>query len=173
MHPSGLMTSTPLQGLLDWVFSFYKHRCRTAVSIYVKARITTIQSVLVAEAAAISLAAKTISLLNITAANYICDNKLLVNMLSSQSPSGLQDWTLKPLLIEFKSNNREVQHQVYKIHRSQNITSHSLPYQARTFYSNFPLFVCSNLDHRLSCPVIQSQQSVHWANVILLHVRCS
>lgn len=132
-----------------WIGCFHsKHRCRTTRhSIYVKARITAVQSVLMAEAAAITLAAKTISLLNITAANYIRDNKLLVNMLSSHSPSGLQEWTLKPLLIEFKSNNRGVRHQVYKIHRSQNITSPSLASQARTFSSNFPLFVCSNLIH--------------------------
>jgi hypothetical protein len=72
-------------------------------------------------------------------------------------------WRLKPLLMAFSSITKAIQYRIFKIHRSQNVTAHSLVPQARVSsthslasqgrVSSISNFVCSNPYHRGSCPV--------------------
>ena len=59
-------------------------------------------------------------------------------------------------------------HRIFKIHRSQNLTAHSLATQARASQ-----FVCSKPHHRGSCPVLDSLRPIICETITLLSVKCS
>jgi hypothetical protein len=102
-------------------------------------------------------------------ANFISDNEVLFKSLSHQQIAVQQGLEAQApsdgLLIHHKS----YQYRIFKIHRSQNVTAHSLASQARV--SSISNFVCSNHYHRGSCPVLDTLWNVIWENVTLMSVQ--
>lgn len=130
-----------------------------------------------AEAAALSIAARLASLLNSEITNYLTDNQNLVTYLNGESQTTIPDWRMKPLTQDFFNSNRGKHYKVIKISRTQNITAHNL---ARQAHSSIPdldqaSLSCSNRCHSymLQCPVHQALLSVNWMPYRLNSVRCS
>ena len=139
------------------------------LAIYIKAKSPAVSSVLMAEATALSLAAKVVRLLHIGQVNYFSDNEILVKLLQRTMPSSHQDWRLKPLLTLFADSNINIDHHMFKIPRAQNLTAHSLVSQARKLHTQF---VCTSASHGNYCPVKEALHFVSWDQLDLLHVKC-
>jgi hypothetical protein len=79
-----------------------------------------------AEAGALSLAARLASMLNPEFTKIFIDNQSLVTYLNGESQTTLPDLGMKPLTHDFFNSSRGKQYKVFKISTTQNITAHSL-----------------------------------------------
>jgi ribonuclease HI len=146
-------------------------------TITIQDSIDTVSSVIMAEAAAMALAARIARALGLKQANYLTDNQLLVNFFNSNSLSMPPDRRKKPLTQDFIHSLEANQIKVYKIAREINITAHSLAKQAHRLLSqppsSQPVFSCTNLAHVHQCPVKNALACVNMSPFWLHTVRCA
>jgi hypothetical protein len=90
---------------------------------------TATMSVIMAEAAAMALAAKMVSLLHLQGTNFLTDNQLLVNFFNSQDHSSPSDWTIKRFTQQFLNHIAGLSCNIFKIPRDSNATAHMLARQ--------------------------------------------
>ncbi|XP_062186293.1 uncharacterized protein LOC133889797 [Phragmites australis] len=142
--------------------------------IFITAQIFQAHGPLMAEAQAVSLAAKVVKSLGLNQVTYISDNQTLVTALHKgdiiTTPG---HWNLRPILAEFFNNNREILFEARKIRRELNKMAHSLTRKAwnqpdRTSCS----FMCNNLFHDQQCPVLEALQSSSWGDFHLCRITC-
>lgn len=149
---------------------------RTQV-ITIQGSIDNVSSVIMAEAAAMALAARTARALALQQANYLTESQLLVNFFNSNSLSTPPDQRIKPLTQDFIHSLEGNQIKVYKVERETNITAHSLATQAHRLLSqppsSQPVFSCSNVAHVYQCPVKNALASVNMSPFRLHTVRCA
>jgi hypothetical protein len=126
-------------------------------------------SVLMAEAAAMTLAAKA-PLLQLQGINFLTDNQHLVTF-DSANHSTPPDWTIKWLTQQFINYTSQSSCHVYKISRDSNITAHMLASHAssdNTSSSQDVVVSCSRLEHVTMCPLGVALSSVQWEYFSLL-----
>jgi hypothetical protein len=106
-----------------------------------------------AKAAALSLAAIISKLLNLQETSFLSDNELIVSILSGHL-NRAKPWNIKPSMADFRLQTQSSSHQVLKISRDVNVTTHNLASRARfPFVSSFSfpaqvqhMFLCAPLD---------------------------
>lgn len=86
------------------MFIIYTHAAQTRM-VFLQAALTSTTSVLMAEAAALDLAAKMVSLLNIQWPSYLTDNQQLVTFFNGSDLSTPPDWAIKPFTQSFINRN--------------------------------------------------------------------
>jgi len=141
----------------------------------IKAQINQITSVIMAEAASLTLAASIISLLHTNDTSLLTDSQLLVNFFNGNDLSSPPHWDIKPFTQRFLNAVTSRRVQVIKIARSSNITAHSLATQAlRHSDDQCNLFrtTCSNVNHASSCPLSMALQSVIWDSYSPIAATC-
>lgn len=146
-----------------------------AQSIYIKAAIAHSASVLMAEAAALALAAVLTERLHIQNTSFLSDNQELVNFLNSSDQSTPPDWRIKNLTHKFNDSTRQRNTRVFKIRRNLNLTAHTLAKQAFLDMQSHPPTLsvsCSNRNHVLQCPLMEALQTELLASVTILTARC-
>lgn len=146
-----------------------------AQSIYIQAILKDSISVLMAEAAAMALAAEITERLNLNNINFLSDNQQLVQYFNSADLSTPPEWKIKHLAQIFINSTRQRNAKILKIGRTLNHTAHTLAKQA--FDLSQPAdatlgFSCSNRDHVSQCPLMAALQSVLKDSVSVLTVRC-
>lgn len=141
---------------------------------FIKAQSTQATSVLMAEAAALALAAAVTKILNISEISFLTDSQVLVNFFNGCDLGSPPHWSIKPLTQRFLNDisNRRVQ--VLKIARNSNSTAHILATQAfrhanECDHSNTN---CTNIRHESGCPLLMALQSVTWNFCTLVAASC-
>jgi len=142
--------------------------------IYIKAVMAASYSVLMAEAAALALAADISKRLNLQHMNFLSDNQELVHFLNSTDHSNPPDWRIKHLTQHFFNCSQQRSTKIFKIRRSLNQTADILARQALQDFqsSNLSSCVCSNTSHVHQCPLLVALQSMRINSVSLLTARC-
>lgn len=132
--------------------------------IFLQALVDNISSVLMVEAAALTLAAKIILLLQLQGTSFLVDNQLLATFLYSSDHSTPPDWTIKAFTQQFINFTSASSSKVFKIARQNNTTAHALARQAKASLTSIPhnlSFTCSNPEHVSRCPLVDALSSVH------------
>jgi hypothetical protein len=92
-QPDHLNPHSRMAGLGVFIIKTQEHPIQ---SIYIKAKLLTCSSVLMAEAASLALAASIIYRLNINGCNFLSDCEQLVHSINSADHSNPSDWRIKP-----------------------------------------------------------------------------
>jgi hypothetical protein len=142
---------------------------------YIKAKMQASTSVIMAEAAALALAAAIMDRLNLTGINYLSDNEQLVRFLNSDDHSNPPDWRIKPFTQVFNNHTTGTNVKVYKIHRSQNSTAHNLARQAlqeAAQQNQDATFSCLSEHNVNPCQWLQALHDVDLHNVTITAALC-
>lgn len=143
--------------------------------ILLQAKMSNTTSVLMAEAAAMTLAAKVVSLLQLQGINFLTDNQHLVTFFDSANHSTPPDWTIKWLTQQFINYTSQSSCHVYKISRDSNISAHMLARHAssdNTSSSQHAVVSCSRLEAVTMCPLRVALSSIQWEYFSLLAAQC-
>jgi ribonuclease HI len=105
---------------------------RRGLMIQIKALANAVSSVLMAEAAALTLAGTIISALQIQDIFFLSDSQQMVNFFNGQHHSSPPQWEIKPLTQKFLNTTAATNFRVAKIDRNLNITAHCLATQSQT-----------------------------------------
>jgi len=143
--------------------------------LYIKALINNTTSVIMAEAAALALAALVSTMLQIEEISYLTDSQLLVTYLNGPDLRNPPHWDVKPFTERFLSSVANRRIQVLKVQRDMNATAHILANQA--FRSSKDLcnsvnVSCSNASHGCSCPSQLALQCVSYEPFRIIAARC-
>ena len=139
-------------------------------SIYIRAR-RRVNSVLMAELAALVLAAKVAETLELRNATFYTDCRDLV--LQLQKGEAQAFWSLRPLISQFLCLQDRFLFKVGKINRQENEIAHCLAMQAKAMSNHtLPSFSCHFLNHGIACDAITALQDVTWGPVDLIDVIC-
>lgn len=145
-------------------------------NIYIKAVITNSTSVIMAEAAAMALAAAVSERLQLQHTNFLTDNQELVKFFNSADCSDPPDWRIKHLTQLFINHTQNRSTRTFKINRNQNQTADTLARQAlQLSYDPQSEFACtcSHSAHTNQCTLIDALQFVHLNSVsVLAASRC-
>jgi len=140
--------------------------------IHIQARLQICTFVLMAESAALVLAALIVSMLNITEYSFLSDCEQSVHFINSMGHSNPPDWRIKPFTQVFSNLYRANSSKLLKISRNLNSTADALARQALSSQSIGLQSWCSHqhgLDH---CFISQALHSVDLRNVLILTARC-
>ena len=132
-------------------------RVRPPQHLYIKAAMLDLSSVLMAEAAALALAATVTEQLSLQHTNFLSDNQELVLFLNASDYSNPPDWRIKHLTQTFINHTTQRSTGIYKIRRNQNQTSDTLARQAILDSESSTLNLsssCSNNAHVSHCPLM-------------------
>lgn len=135
-------------------------------TIYIKARMIGTTSVLMAEAAAIALAAVVTQRLNLQQVHFLSDNQQLVHFLNASDQANPPEWRVKPFTQMFTNSTTNTNKTIRKIHRSQNQTADTLA-PDRLFHS-LPI----SLTVSCSCSYGVALSSALLNHVTLLSAAC-
>jgi hypothetical protein len=143
-------------------------------SILIQASIPVTLSVLQAEAAAMILGAKVVSLLKIQHVTFLSDNLTLTRAAMASSPvSQHVPWEIRLQVSEFSRITEAIPHAVYHVKRDINGVAHNCAHQAIRQALSSPIFSCSNSSHRNSlCPVSSIFQSLCSQGYVIHAVHC-
>lgn len=121
-------------------------------ALYIQAQLPSADSVLMAEAAAITLVAER---LNTTSYNFFTDNQIMANFYNSTDPSNPPHWNIKSITATFLQAMKDSQFKVHKIPRAMNSTANALAHQAFNSNSVSTVFSCNAAHHRHldQCPI--------------------
>jgi hypothetical protein len=113
-------------------------------------------SVLMAEAAALALAAVITNRLQLHHTNFLSDNRELVELFNSSDYSNPPNWRIKHLTQLFINHTQQRNTGTFKIERSLNQTAHTLAQQAFLDFQSMHMApadacICSNLAHVHQC----------------------
>jgi hypothetical protein len=143
-------------------------------SIYIKARLHSCTSALMAEAAALALAATICTALNLTGVNFLSDCDQLVHHLRCQDIAHPPDWRIKFFTQTYINTTADKDPHIFKIDRRLNMTADNLARQATTLLSaqqDFN-FICTTQSHTPHCIVLQSINHVGLNDVTILAASC-
>lgn len=130
--------------------------------VFLQALMTSTTSVLMAEAAALDLAASMVSLLNLQSPSYLTDNQQLVTFFNGSDLSTPPDWAVKPFTQSFINRNVAGTYRVFKIARQQNQTAHLLARIHSHENRQSVSITCSNQSHVNRCPLREALTHVQW-----------
>lgn len=147
---------------------FVNTQVQLAQTIYIKAVMTSVDSVLMAEAAALALAATVNDRLNFNNTSFLSDCQQLVQFLNAADHSNPPDWKIKFFTQLFVNHSQNRGSNIYKISRTLNRTADTLAKQAYTLsQSNStpcePVLVCPVLcvAREPSCPHTRTSRATH------------
>ena len=143
--------------------------------IYIKATMLESTSVLMAEAAALALAATVTERLHLQHTNFLTDNQELVLFLNASDHSNPPDWRIKHFTQLFVNYTKQRTTEIFKISRNLNQTADTLARQAVLDSESTTLNLsstCSNSAHVSQCPLIAALQSVAINSVTILTATC-
>lgn len=133
-------------------------------------------SVLMAEAAAMAMAASIISALRIQNPVFLTDNQELVSFFNGDNHDLPPRWEIKPYTQLFINCTRNNAPTVGKIARGLNTTAHELATQAfrsSNLQCNENRISCVNISHLQSCPLLAALNSVcFWGSISLIAAKC-
>jgi len=144
-------------------------------AIYIKAVMTNAASVLMAEAAALALAATVNDALNINNTAFLSDCQQLVHFLNDADQTNPPDWRIKYFTQLFANCAGQRRAKIYEVNRQLNTTANTLARQALSASSSSSTIsepVCSNSDHHHHCPVMNALLSVNLNSVSIIAARC-
>lgn len=147
---------------------------RPAQNFYIEALFLGSTTVLMAEAAALALAAIIIQSLNLQGVKFLSDNEQLVLFLNDPDQSNPLDWRIKHFTQQFSNCAAQTGATIFKIDRINNQTADTLAKQALSVGpSTFSLdCICSNTAHVPQYPFIEALSSVTLNSVRLLTPSC-
>jgi len=141
-------------------------------TIYIKAHMPATQSVIMAEAAALALAALVNNRLGFNNAAFLSDCQQLVHFLNPADQSNPPDWRIKPFTQIFTTCSAQCQAKIYKINWTLNTTVDSLAKHAiLESCSNYEP-VCSYSRHSHQCPLRDALISITLQGVTILAASC-
>ena len=143
--------------------------------IYIKAAMSDSTSVLMAEAAALALAATVTHHFHLQHTNFLSDCQELVSFLTDSDGANPPDWRIKPFTQLFINNTYQRSTGIFKIRRTLNQTADTLARQAiidSEFHTLQFTSSCSNNAHVIHCPLMAAIRSVAINSVTLLSARC-
>jgi hypothetical protein len=137
-------------------------------TIYIKAFMTGVGSVLMAEAVALALAATVNDALNFNNTSFLSDCQQLVHFLNDKDQTN-------PLEV-FANCSARRRSKIFKVNRNLISTTDNLAKQASSVSSsNSSVFdfkpVCSNSAHDQHCPVMEALMSINLNSVSILAAR--
>jgi ribonuclease HI len=112
-------------------------------TIYIKAAMKGTSSVLMAEAAALALAATVTKHLDLQQVLFLSDNQQLVNFLNNPNPDDPPDWRIKYYTQTFINLSNATAHRVHRIKRDQNCTADTLAMKSSTQLHPSTIFTCT------------------------------
>jgi len=130
---------------------------QTTSTIYIKAVKKDCNSVIMAEAAALSLAAQILQALRAFQPYFLTDSQQLVTFFNGADHSNPPRWDIKPLTQAFSNIISENGGRIFKIDRKLNTTAHVLAHHAHQLYgTDLTAFQanCNNPHHVTSCPMM-------------------
>jgi len=167
--PGHLQLTTRMAGL--GIF-FVNTQVQPVQTIYIKARMSGAHSVLMAEAAALAVAALINQSLSFTNTTFLSDCQQLVEFLNQPDLTHPPDWRMKCFTQIFHNSTLHQQARIFKIDRRQNTTADSL---ARQAFSDFHLLsepTCSYMHQQQQCPLMAALNSVLLQDVLILSASC-
>jgi ribonuclease HI len=143
--------------------------------IYIKATLSDAASVLLAEAAALALAAIITNKLDFQQVTFLSDSQQLVQFLNAQDRTNPPEWRIKYYTQLFSNFTGQRNTRVCRIRRTQNQTADTLAKQA-LIHSQNPdlsglLCTCISAAH-IQCTLHEALQSVTLNSVRLLTASC-
>jgi ribonuclease HI len=145
------------------------------LTMHIKAIMQEASSVLMAEAAALALAASIASNLNYTNVSFLTDSIHLVQFLSSTDHNHPPDWRMKTYTQQYDNCAATIQSTLHKINRAENVIADSQARQAFSVVETLhqPCHMqCSYGAHLSQCPLLQALSSVTMNCVWLLAAYC-
>lgn len=109
---------------------FVNPQVQPTQTVYIRARVSGVHSVLMAEAAALALAATISDLLNFNNTTFLSDCQQLVHFLNAVDQSYPLDWRIKSFTQMFPNRLGRRQAKICKINRNLNATADALARQA-------------------------------------------
>jgi len=106
------------------------HQGSSNLALYIQAQLPSADSVLMAEAAAITLAVLVAQRLNTSSYNFFTDSQIMANYYNSSDLSNPPHWSIKSMTAIFLLAMKDADFKVHKIPRTMNSTAHSLAHQA-------------------------------------------
>jgi len=151
---------------------FVNTQVQPAQMIYIKAQMSGTHSVLMAEAAALALAAVLNDALNFNNTAFLSDCQQLVDFLSLNDHTHPPDWRIKFFTQLFINCSARSHAQIFKISRNLNSTADSLARQALSTTGSTLEPACSYLHHHHQCPLSVALTSVNMQAVNILSASC-
>lgn len=165
-HP----TLTPRKAGLGILF--VNTQVQPAQTIYIKAQMSAAHSVIMAEAAALALAAMINDALDFNNTAFLSDCPLFVDFLNQNDQTHCPDWRIKSFTQLFTNSLSHRQAKVIKIKRNLNTTADSLARQASFASGSILPPVCSSEQHIHQCPLLLALNSVILQDVTILLASC-
>jgi len=154
---------------------FVNPQVQPTQTVYIRARVSGVHSVLMAEAAALALAATISDLLNFNNTTFLSDCQQLVHFLNAVDQSYPSDWRIKFFTQMFTNRLGRRQAKICKINRNLNATADALARQAFSAFvphdSSFEL-ACFYSSHSRWCPLLHPLSHVNIQSVRLLAASC-
>jgi len=154
---------------------FVNSQVQPTQTIYVKAKVSGIHSVIMAEAAALALAATINDRLSFHNTTFLSDCQQLVHFLNAADQEHPSDWRIKSYTQLFKTRADHRQAKILQINRNLNTTAHTLARQAFTtsdFSDSAIQPVCSSMSHCTQCPLYDALTDVSLQSVKLIAASC-
>jgi len=151
---------------------FVNMQIQPAQIIYIKAHMSRAQSVIMAEAAALAIAAMVNHSLNFNNTVFLSDCQQLVGFLNQSDLTHPPDWRIKCFTQIFTNSTLHRQARIFKINRTLNTTADSLARQAFPDSGSLPEPVCSYMNHHHQCTQVDALTSVHLQDVTILSASC-
>jgi hypothetical protein len=148
---------------------------QTTATIYIKAVLNTSTSVLMAEAAALALAAEITSALDFGVLTFLSDNQQLVQFFNGNDYDNPPQWEIKHFTQSFINHTTSRNIKFFKVPRNLNTTAHVLATQALQHVnsqSNVRNFTCCNQSHVNGCPTRERLNSVIGEHFTIIAASC-
>ena len=129
-------------------------------------------SVIMAEAAALALAAAVTEGMNLNNINFLSDCEQLVHFLNAADQTNPPDWRIKYFTQLFSNHSSCRQSRIFKISRTLNTTVDALARQALSDSESQHFESSCSYAHVNQCSLLQALQSVSQNSVRLLSARC-
>lgn len=144
-------------------------------TVYIKAKLTNSSSVIMAEAAALALAAAVANSMDLNNINFLSDCEQLVHFLNAADQSNPPDWRIKYFTQLFANHSRCRRSKIFKIPRCLNTTADTLARQVLSDLASHSINLepsCTYTNHASHCSLVQALQSVSLNSVSLLSAVC-
>jgi hypothetical protein len=145
------------------------------ISVFIKASMQKVSSVLMVESAGLALASSIISRMHIGETHLLVDNRLLVNYINGLDHSNPPDWTVIPFTQTVNNLLPGTTMTVHKIRREHNQMADSLARQSISSLQDNQLDFsgsCVNPSHANGCPFLEALQLVTINDVMILTTSC-
>jgi ribonuclease HI len=154
---------------------FHNPMLQPEQKIEIQAIMTTTQSVIMAEAAALALAANIADKLHFNNISFLSDCSQLVHFLNSEDHTNPPDWRMQTYTQVFDNFASNHQANIYRISRSLNSTADALAREALQHVPPSQQVVqnlCFYYAHDHQCPIMDALTTVSLNNVRVLAATC-